>query len=362
VRCNTAAGTLGVLAALALGACANEADDRPESAEAATGEPVVMENHWHAAFSVYVCDEFRPDIAEFESPEGIHTHSDGVIHIHPFTEAGAGDNATLGLFLRGADIELDDGELAVDGETYRDGHDCDGEPARVQVARWGDVRSGGDPEIVTEDAADLRFEADGEAYTIAVVPEGTDVPPPPSADDLDELGAPDGPAEPDPGAGPGPDGASDGPGDPTGEPPAAGAGADDTPGFRPVLVPSVPAEPGRPCPAGLLGGLDGSCYDLGSDGALGTDVVAAASVETQQGQLTVALEMTSEGIDRFNTLAALCFQQVDPCPTGQLAIVAAGHVVAAPTVYEPAFEADQIMINGNFDADEAEAIAEAITG
>ena len=129
-----------------------------------------------------------------------------------------------------------------------------------------------------------------------------------------------------------------------------------------MLVPSVPAEPGRPCPAGLLGGLDGSCYELGSDGALGTDVVASASVETQQGQLTVALEMTSEGIDRFNTLAAPCFQQVDPCPMGQLAIVAAGHVVSAPSITQPAFEADQIMISGDFDADEAEAIAAAMTG
>jgi hypothetical protein len=362
MRCNVAAGTLGVLAALALGACASETEDRPEPARAATAEPAVMENHWHAAFGVYICDGFRADVAEFESPEGIHTHSDGAIHIHPFTEAGAGDNATLGVFLRGAGIDLADGELTVDGETYRDGHDCDGEPARVQVARWSDVRSGGDPEIVTTDAADLRFEADGEAYTIAVVPEGTEVPPPPSTDDLDELGAADGSSAPDPGSSPDPDDAGDGSGDPTGEPPEAGAGADDTPGFRPVLAPGVPAEPGRPCPAGLLGGLDGSCYDLGSDGALGTDGVASATVETQQGQITVALEMTSEGIDRFNALAAACFQWIDPCPTGQVAIVAAGHVVSAPTITEPEYEADQITISGDFDADEAEAIAAAIAG
>jgi hypothetical protein len=352
VRRSTAAGTLGVLAALALGACASETEEGPERARAAAGEPVVMENHWHAAFGVYVCDEFRADLAEFDSPEGIHTHGDGVIHIHPFTDAGAGDNATLGLFLRGAGIDLVDGGLTVDGETYRDGHECDGEPAHLQVARWSDVRSGGAPEIVTEDAADLRFEADGEAYTIAVVPDGTDVPPPPSADDLDQLGAPDGPAEPDPedaGAGPG-------------EPPAAGAGADDTPGFRPVLVPGIPPEPGQPCAAGLLGGLDGSCYDLGSDGALGTDVVASATAEVLNGQHAVEVAMTSEGIERFNTLAAACFQRVDPCPAGQVAIVAAGHVVAAPIVNEPAFEADEITINGNFDADEAEAIAAAIAG
>lgn len=355
MRRSPAAGTLGVLAALALGACASEADGGPEPAAADTGGPVVMEDHWHAAFGMYVCDGFRDDVAEFESPEGIHTHGDGVIHIHPFLEDGAGPNATLGLFLRGADIGLEDGELTVDGETYRDGHECDGEPAQVQVARWSDVGSGGDPDIVTDDVADLRFEADGEAYTVAVVPEGAEVPAPPSAADLDELAAVD--------AAPGsePDDTQDEPGGPTGEPVEAGAGADASPGFRPVLAPEIPAEPGRPCPAGLLGSMDGLCYDLGSDGALDTEVVASATVEIQDGQHIVALEMTSEGIDLFNDLAEACFRQAASCPTGRVAIVAAGRVVAAPTVNEPSFEADQISISVGSDPDEAEEIAAAIS-
>jgi hypothetical protein len=173
--------------------CASEADDAPAAPPEASG-PAVGVDHWHSAFGVFVCDEFLPDIAEFESPTGIHTHGDGVIHIHPFSQSAAGDNARLGVFLDGAEVTLTDGELEVDGQTYADGDDCDGEPGRVVVARWSDVQSPDDPQLVTEDAADLRFEAGGEGYTIAFVPEGTDVPMPDSAPDLAELGGIDSPS------------------------------------------------------------------------------------------------------------------------------------------------------------------------
>ena len=47
-----------------------------------------LDDHIHQAFGVNVCGEWKtPDIPEFESTIGIHTHGDGVIHIHPFSAA-----------------------------------------------------------------------------------------------------------------------------------------------------------------------------------------------------------------------------------------------------------------------------------
>lgn len=348
-----------VLAAVALGAgCASEATDAPapraDATSPATGGPVAYEDHWHAAVGFYVCDGFLPDLATFESAIGIHTHGDGVIHIHPYTEAGEGPNATLGAFLDEAGGSLEDGELEIEGETFADGDDCPDGPGRVQVARWDDAGAGGEPEIVTEDAADLRFDAPGEGYTIAFVPEGTEVPAPPTADDLDQYDTPDAPADPD---GTSPPDVGSGTGD---ESPEAGAGADGTAGFRPVLLGPVPPEADGRCTAGLLGGSGGDCYEVAAEGGVGLDAVAEAEARLDVGQWTVALVLTDDGIDRFNELAAACYRGDITCPTAQVAIVVGGEVVSAPTISEPAFEPDAISISGDFTEDEAEALAATV--
>jgi hypothetical protein len=75
---------------------------RPLPANQATGE---LGDHWHAAFDVNICGEKLPDPGEFETQAGnpnvrtgVHTHGDGVIHIHPFFSSEAGTNATFGRF------------------------------------------------------------------------------------------------------------------------------------------------------------------------------------------------------------------------------------------------------------------------
>jgi hypothetical protein len=62
--------------------------------------PRINRDHWHSSFSVYICDHFMPNIPLFESVDGIHTHGDGVIHIHPYTPQASGRNDTLGFFLK----------------------------------------------------------------------------------------------------------------------------------------------------------------------------------------------------------------------------------------------------------------------
>jgi hypothetical protein len=184
-------GVIGLIVILGSGLIAFAANDRKSEANIA---PVVNEDHWHAAVGIYICDSFLPDTPEFESPIGIHTHADGVIHIHPFSSGGAGENATLGAYLEGAGIELSDDTLRVGEDEWKEGDDkCGDEDGELVVAQWKDVQSTDEePALIRRDFNDIRFRDDGEGYTIAFVPEGTtDIPKPESAARLAELGAAD---------------------------------------------------------------------------------------------------------------------------------------------------------------------------
>jgi hypothetical protein len=166
-----------------------------------TNVPPIVGDHWHAAYGIYVCGEWQPDIPEFEATTGIHTHGDGVIHIHPFSQSGAGENATLGTFLEDTDVKLSDSELTIgknelpDGaKTWKEGKDkCDGKDAELVVAKWDNVSDeNAKPALLTSGLEDIRFRHDGEGYTIAFMPEGdTDIPKPQTAANLAELGASD---------------------------------------------------------------------------------------------------------------------------------------------------------------------------
>jgi hypothetical protein len=192
-------GAIGLIVVLGVGLIGFAANDRKndESVAPALGD------HWHAAYGIYVCDEFLPAIPEFENPEGIHTHSDGVIHIHPFTANATGNDATMGIFLEGAGIEMSDDELTVNGETYTEGEDTCGEGAdeedgELVLAQWKDVQStDANPARIDSDFGDMHFDEDGEGYVIAFVPEDADIPKPDSAGNLAELGAADGGEVPD---------------------------------------------------------------------------------------------------------------------------------------------------------------------
>jgi hypothetical protein len=95
--------------------------------QAAKVAPKINQDHWHSSFSVYICDHFMPNVPLFESVDGIHTHGDGVIHIHPYTPQASGRNATLGFFLKsyssngkGGTFKLSSSEIkpaAIPGDT-----------------------------------------------------------------------------------------------------------------------------------------------------------------------------------------------------------------------------------------------------
>jgi hypothetical protein len=187
-------GVVGAIVLVGVALVAFAANDRKSEADV----PPVLGDHWHAAVGVYVCGEFLPATAEFENETGIHTHGDGVIHIHPFTANATGENATLGVYLEDSGIELTNDTLTVGDESWSEGDDCeveDGEsgPGELVVAQWKNVQSNdGKPALIVRDFDDIRFREDAEGYTIAFVPEGTtEIPRPESADQLESLGAVD---------------------------------------------------------------------------------------------------------------------------------------------------------------------------
>jgi hypothetical protein len=122
----------------------------PRPANQVTGE---LGDHWHAAFDVNICGEKLPDPPTFESPAdnpnvrvGVHTHGDGVIHIHPFNSSESGENATLGRFFDYggwslSEDSVDFGEapsFAPDKAEWTNGDTCsnpDGSEGRG-VLRW----------------------------------------------------------------------------------------------------------------------------------------------------------------------------------------------------------------------------------
>lgn len=157
--------------------------------------PEALTDHWHAAYGMYVCGEWLPPIVDQSDPEGIHTHADGVIHVHPFASSAAGANATVDAFFRAAGGVLDDDGYtpgpAVGGDPVVEADGCDGEPATWQIAYWENAilaESGSAPdEVVSTDLADFRFRGDVAAITFALVRDGETIPAPPSIPQLSQL-------------------------------------------------------------------------------------------------------------------------------------------------------------------------------
>jgi len=160
-----------------------------------------LDDHIHQAYGVYVCGEWKDPIPEFETQIGIHTHGDGVMHIHPHSQLGVGANATLGRFLKDAreegslDVDLSDTKLDYLGDTIEEGKTkCDGvDDPKLQIAYWKNAAdTSALPEILTGDFNDFRLTENGGAITIYYGDPDADIPLPESAANLAELGAADG--------------------------------------------------------------------------------------------------------------------------------------------------------------------------
>lgn len=169
---------LGVALVAVSASSSDNADDVPPLLN--TGAP--DDDHWHQAFGVYVCGEQLPAVPDFGDPDGIHTHADGLIHVHPFSTKVTGNRAVLGVFLKEAGIEVSETSLKLpQRDELENGDECpDGKKGKVQlVVRELTQGGGGEAKSIPGDPNDLKL-AQGQIITLAFMPEGAEIPPPPA--------------------------------------------------------------------------------------------------------------------------------------------------------------------------------------
>ena len=169
---------------------------RQDNQTAAAVSPTTND-HWHAAFGIYVCDAFLSAVADGPTDTmGIHTHGDGIIHIHPFQGGSAGNNAKMSVFGDQVGMSFSGSSFTMpDGTKYDNGYDCNGTPAVVTVSQWNnadeilaDPSNPPPPDVVyTKDFGSIHFDNDRMAFTLAVAPPDTKIPPPQSLDTLNSL-------------------------------------------------------------------------------------------------------------------------------------------------------------------------------
>ena len=175
-------------------------------------EPPRVGYHWHSAYGVYDCDSWVEPFRSESDPNGIHSHTDGVIHIHPWNNSATGINATLDVFFGSMGVKVTKDEIS-SSETgvLKAGSDCNGESTEIRVVRFtladlvldiGEVytafnTTSNDQEAenlliskfedneeareeYTDNFHDIRILSHLEAFTIARVPASATVPLPPS--------------------------------------------------------------------------------------------------------------------------------------------------------------------------------------
>ena len=81
--------------------------------------------------------QLQPPIPETITNQGIHTHGDGIIHIHPHVPVGEGGGASLANFFGDQGGRLTETEFRIPGEleTHRAGDLVDGRPAELRILR-----------------------------------------------------------------------------------------------------------------------------------------------------------------------------------------------------------------------------------
>jgi plastocyanin len=90
----------------------------------ATGAPRIGEDHWHATYTFYACGEKQPNAPTWES--GVHTHGDGIMHIHPFQRSEEGAGARMVKWFEYGHGQLTQSKIRLPGlsKTWENGEKC----------------------------------------------------------------------------------------------------------------------------------------------------------------------------------------------------------------------------------------------
>ncbi|MDZ7734171.1 MAG: hypothetical protein U5R31_14860 [Acidimicrobiia bacterium] len=155
-----------------------DGDDSDGGANVATGAgadgvergpgPRVGEDHWHSAYGIWVCDRFIDPLSDLHGDAlGIHTHDDGLIHMHPTSQRAAGSNATLGVFAQEVGVEFSESGFSLPSGTCGAGEDCDGTEGVVQVLEWRPDAPPDDAVVHRDGFGSVPLDSNRAGYTIA---------------------------------------------------------------------------------------------------------------------------------------------------------------------------------------------------
>jgi hypothetical protein len=124
-------------------------------------------DHIHALLMVDICGGLQENPPTFETRAGgneragLHSHGDGLMHIHPFTDDETGAGATVGLFFEeggwslsedGIDLTNDNPERQWSDVNVGNGAPClDGRPGEVRWAVNGQAQDGNPADFAPED-------------------------------------------------------------------------------------------------------------------------------------------------------------------------------------------------------------------
>jgi hypothetical protein len=155
-------------------------------------------DHWHAYLGFDVCGSWLPPQPQFESQNGIHSHGDGLIHIHPFSIRAAGKRAVVRRVIEddnNGDYSLSGSSFHLwDDATHKNGDKCGtGKDAKSAVVQWTVGHFGktwtGKPR--TGDPADYHPK-NGDIIAVYLLPKGAKLEKPPGADaalaNIEDLG------------------------------------------------------------------------------------------------------------------------------------------------------------------------------
>ena len=131
---------------------------RNDMGNQASAEAPTTKDHWHQAFGIYICDAYIANPSDEGSDRvGIHTHADGLIHIHPFTNRASGRGAVLSRFTDQIGMELSATKLKAPGQkTKENGDKCGDNEGRVRLVEWESAEDTS-PQFVGGDPGDYRL-------------------------------------------------------------------------------------------------------------------------------------------------------------------------------------------------------------
>lgn len=170
------------------------------SAGGSSATPPRIGDHWHSSLAVNVCGEWLGPPGEFllragtSVESGLHTHTDGFMHIEPGSSADAGDNATLGRFFENGgwtlstnSLDLWQGPAAQPSKsTWSNGDEC---PAGTTMAgRNGTVKWSVDCVGRTGDPSEYKLR-DLHVVAVGFLPKGEAIGVPPNATSVVPDGA-----------------------------------------------------------------------------------------------------------------------------------------------------------------------------